>query len=79
MFSIYIYIMLKIATDLDKVKELIESKFTPEQIAKADYFLEGQAIKKGCAYIRYLRIVSQTQDLPATARLLGLYLIYLYK
>lgn len=70
--------MLKVATDLVKVKEVVESKFTTEQLDHAEYVLRTKAVKNHIPYITYLGVIGREKELPASARLLAIYLLYIY-
>lgn len=70
--------MLKIAKDIEKVAEVIESKFSKKDLKKAEKHLRKKALEKKIPYITFLRLVSQEEDLSAITRLLSLYLLYVY-
>lgn len=70
--------MLKIVKDLEKVIDIIESKFNKKDIKKADVYLRKKADKKNIPYITFLRLVSQNDNLEAIIRIFSLYLLYVY-
>lgn len=70
--------MLKIAENIKKVVEVIESKFDKSDLEKAEKYLRKKALEKKIPYITFLRLVSQEEDLSALLRVLSLYLLYVY-
>lgn len=69
--------MMKTAYDLLKVKEAIESKFSVDEIEKAETTLRRKAREKNIPYVTYLRVIGQAPELHASVRLLGIYLLYI--
>jgi hypothetical protein len=67
---------MKIAQDIAKVVEVIEGKFSAEELKKAKDKFKVNAQKYKIPYITYLRIISQSKELSATGRLLAMYLLY---
>jgi hypothetical protein len=68
--------MMKMINDLVKIKEAIESKFSRDDIKKAENHFRKKAMDSQTPYITYLRVIGQADELSAITRLLGLYLLY---
>ena len=69
--------VLKVARSLDQVKEVVENKFTPLELDKADRVLRRKAVKCKIPYVTLLRVIAKDEDFTAKARLLAMYLLYL--